>query len=45
MLAKVTDPPGKPVMIHRTFLTVNGTKRPWKRSACSAPEKCRRAVL
>jgi putative DNA primase/helicase len=26
MLAKVTDPAGKPVMIHRTYLTATGTK-------------------
>jgi putative DNA primase/helicase len=28
MLAKVTDPAGKPVMIHRTYLTAAGTKAP-----------------
>jgi putative DNA primase/helicase len=26
MLAKVTDPAGKPVMIHKTYLTMSGTK-------------------
>jgi putative DNA primase/helicase len=28
MLAKVTDPAGKPVTIHKTYLTANGSKAP-----------------
>jgi putative DNA primase/helicase len=39
MLAKITDPVGRPVMIHRTYLTTTGTKAPVDKVRMFCPGK------